>query len=551
MAHRNTLTMSLSTTLQKMKLGTRLAVAFGLLLVLMMAMAAMAVRQISVTHDALDYYTATTTPSLEAVKSWQEKVATIRMLQAQHLMTVSADEMGTLEGSIDQAYTQLNQALAAHEKLLVNDEDRELWKTVTESTQLAMANWDKLKTTARESLTDPDKVEEARRLFTGKTERLFKATMGAIDKEWALKSDVATQLTEKGTTTYKLSLSLLAIACAVALAMGVAAAMVVMRSIARQMGGEPAEVARIALSIAEGDLTQRVQTRSGDRSSVMAAMATMREQLASLVGEVRQSSDSIATGSAEIATGNLDLSQRTEAQSSDLQQTVSAMEQLTHTVRHNADTAKEANRLAASASTTAVAGGQAVAQVVTTMQGIAASSKTINDITGVIDSIAFQTNILALNAAVEAARAGEQGRGFAVVASEVRSLAQRSAEAAKEIKKLISDNVGKVEIGARQVDEAGLSIQAIVTQVQHVSELIHDIHNATAQQYQGISEVSAAVGRIDQVTLQNAALVEQSSAAADNLRTQADRLAGVVGLFRLNLETGIPLTLHSTKLLIA
>ncbi|MDR3369685.1 methyl-accepting chemotaxis protein [Rhodoferax sp.] len=541
--------MRLVINLNKMKLGTRLAWSFGLLLVLLIAVAIMAARQISVIHDALTYYTATTTPSLEAVKSWQEKVATIRMLQAQHLMTVSADEMGVLEGTIDQAYVQLNKALADHEKLLVNDEDRSLWKDVSERTALSMENWNKLKTIARESLTDPDKVEEARRLFTGKTERLFKASMSAIDQEWAFKSSVAALLTEKGNATYKLSVSMLAIACALALASGVAAAVVVVRSIARQMGGEPAEVARIALSIAEGDLTQQVQTRPGDHSSVMAAMATMRERLASLVGEVSQSSDSIATGSAEIATGNLDLSHRTEDQASDLQQTVSAMEQLTQTVKHNADTAEEANRLAASASTTAVAGGQAVAQVVTTMQGIAASSRTINDITGVIDGIAFQTNILALNAAVEAARAGEQGRGFAVVASEVRSLAHRSAEAAKEIKKLVSDNVGKVEIGARQVDEAGLSIQAIVTQVQHVSELIHDIHSATAQQYQGISDVGSAVARIDQVTLQNAALVEQSSAAADSLRTQATRLAEVVGQFRLNREADSTPATHNPKLL--
>lgn len=520
-----------------MRLGTRLTLAFGLLLTLLMAMAAMAAQQITLIHNALDYYTATTTPSLKAVKSWQEKVASIRMLQAQHLMTVSADEMGALEGSIDQAYIQLNQALTDHEKLLVNDEDQELWKAVTESTVLATANWDKLKTIARQSLTEPDKVEEARRLFTGKTERIFKATMSAIDKEWEFKSNVAAQLTEEGNTTYRLSLSLLAAACAVALAVGVAAAVVVVRSIARQMGGEPTDVARIALSIAQGDLTLQVQTRPGDHSSVMAAMATMRERLAALVGEVRQSSDSIATGSAEIATGNSDLSHRTEEQASDLQQTVTAMEQFTHTVKHNADTAEQANRLATSASTSAVAGGQAVAQVVATMQGIAASSKTISDITGVIDGIAFQTNILALNAAVEAARAGEQGRGFAVVASEVRSLAHRSAEAAKEIKKLIGDNVGKVEAGTRQVDEAGRSIQAIVTEVQHVGALIHDIHNATAQQYQGISQVSDAVGRIDQVTLQNAALVEESSAAAESLRMQAARLAEIVGLFRLDRST--------------
>ncbi len=526
--------MSLKINLGKMKLGTRLAWAFGLLLVLLISVAAMAVWQITVIHNALDYYSATTTPSLEAVKSWQEKVAAIRMLQAQHLMTVSADEMGGLEGNIDQAYAQLNQALAKHEQLLVNDEDRELWKAVSESTTLAMANWDKLKAIARESLTDPDKIEEARRLFTGKTERLFKATMSAIDKEWAFKSSVATQLTEKGNATFKLSLSLLAVAGAVALALGVGAALLTVRSISHQMGGEPQEVARIALSIAGGDLTERVQTRPGDQTSVMAAMATMRERLAALVGQVRQSSDSIATGSAEIAAGNSDLSTRTEEQASNLQQTAHSMEQLTDTVKQNADTAEQANRLAANASTSAVAGGQAVAQVVATMQGIAASSKTISDITGVIDSIAFQTNILALNAAVEAARAGEQGRGFAVVASEVRSLAHRSADAAKEIKKLISDNVAKVETGARQVEEAGQSIQNIVTQVQHVSQLINTIHSATAQQYQGISEVSGAVARIDQVTLQNSALVEQSSAAAESLRAQATRLAEVVGVFHLD-----------------
>jgi len=519
--------------LDRLTLRARLAWAFGLLLVLLIAMAGMAARQIATIHGALDYYTATTTPSLAAVKSWQEKVAAIRMLQAQHLMTVSADEMGVLEGSIDQAYAQLNQALTAHEPLLVDDEDRELWKAVADSTALALTNWDKLKTLSRASLADGDKVEEARRLFTGKSERLFKATMSAIDKEWEFKSATAAQLTEKGSAVYALSLSLLAGACALAVALGVGAAWVVVRSISAQMGGEPTDVARIALSIAEGNLDSAVHTRTGDHSSVMAAMATMRERLASLVGAVRLSSDSIASGSAEIASGNADLSHRTESQAGDLQRTVASMEQLTQTVKHNADTAEEASRLATSAAGAATAGGQAVAQVVSTMQGIAASSRTISDITGVIDGIAFQTNILALNAAVEAARAGEQGRGFAVVAAEVRSLAHRSAEAAKEIKKLISDNVGKVEAGTQQVNAAGEAIQAIVDQVRHVSDLIVEIHNATAAQYQGISEVSGAISRMDQVTLQNAALVEQSSAAADSLRQQAARLADVVGVFRL------------------
>ena len=524
--------------LTRMKLSTRLAWAFGLLLVLLMGIAGMAAQQIGVIHGALNYYTATTTPSLQAVRSWQEKMAAIRMLQAQHLMTVSADEMATLEGAIQQANAQLTTALAEHEKLLSGDEDKELWQNVMSTTSLAMAHWDKLKDISRQTLENPEKTEEARRLFTGKSERLFKAAALAIDKEWEFKSGMASQLAQEGAATYRMSLSMLVIACGVALALGVGAAIVVVRSIGRQMGGEPTEVARIALAIADGDLSMEVPLKAADTSSVMAAMATMRERLAQLVGEVRQSSESIATGSAQIATGNSDLSQRTEEQASNLQQTVVSMEQLTSTVKHNADTANEANRLASSASASAAQGGNAVAQVVATMQGIATSSQTISDITGVIDGIAFQTNILALNAAVEAARAGEQGRGFAVVASEVRSLAHRSADAAKQIKKLIGDNVQKVEAGARQVNDAGVSMREIVTQVQHVSELIGEIHSATSEQYRDISQVSNAIGRIDQVTLQNAALVEESSAAADSLRAQAAKLAEVVRVFQLSGTSG-------------
>jgi methyl-accepting chemotaxis protein len=262
-------------------------------------------------------------------------------------------------------------------------------------------------------------------------------------------------------------------------------------------------------------------------------MATTQTALAQVVSEVRNASVSIATGSAEIATGNADLSQRTEEQASNLQQTAASMEQMTATVKQNSDTARQASALTGGASEAATAGGVAVRKVIETMRDITASSKKVGDIVGVIDSIAFQTNILALNAAVEAARAGEQGRGFAVVASEMRSLAHRSAEAAKEIKSLIGTSVVNVETGARLVDEAGKTMDDIMGQVKRVSDLIGEISAASIEQAQGVEQVGDAVSQLDQVTLQNSALVEQSAAAAESLKHQAGRLQDVMNVFRL------------------
>ncbi len=294
------------------------------------------------------------------------------------------------------------------------------------------------------------------------------------------------------------------------------------------------EVSSVARRIGEGDLSRPVQVRGrGEVAEMMLAMQQMQASLVRIVGEVRLSSDSIATGSSEIATGNADLSQRTEEQASNLEETAASMEQLTSTVKNNADTARKAATLAGDASRAAVQGGDVVGQVVSTMEDISAASRKITDIIAVIDGIAFQTNILALNAAVEAARAGEQGRGFAVVASEVRSLAQRSADAAREIKTLIGASVEKVENGTLLVSEAGRSMQGIVAQVQRVSDLIGEISSATSEQTTGISQVGEAVTQLDQVTQQNAALVEQSAAAADSLRHQAAKLAEVVSVFRL------------------
>ncbi len=307
----------------------------------------------------------------------------------------------------------------------------------------------------------------------------------------------------------------------------------VLRTIWRATGGEPAEVARIANAVALGDLSVKVHVRPGDETSIMAAMARMCERLSTVVTAVRKSSDEIATGSQQIAGSNMDLSVRTEQQAANLEQTASAMEEFNGTVQTTADTAVQARDLAQHASHVALHGADVMGQVVSTMDDISMSSRKIADITSVIDGIAFQTNILALNAAVEAARAGEQGRGFAVVASEVRSLAQRSSTAAKEINALINSSVTKVEAGSSLVTNAGEAMNNIVTQVQKVSDLIHEISAASKEQTQGIQLVSEAVNQLDGATQQNAAMVEESAAAASNLSDQARELVRQVSTFKL------------------
>jgi methyl-accepting chemotaxis protein len=305
----------------------------------------------------------------------------------------------------------------------------------------------------------------------------------------------------------------------------------VRRSVWRAVGAEPAEIAAVAHTAALGDLSRQIITEHPD--SVAGSLERMRLHVANVVGEVRRGVESVSTASREIAQGNQDLSSRTEQQATSLQQTAASMEQMTSSVKLSADNARQANQLAASASEVAQRGGAVVGDVVTTMEGISAGSRKIAEIIGVIDGIAFQTNILALNAAVEAARAGEQGRGFAVVAGEVRNLAQRSAQAAREIKLLISDSVSKVEGGAALVNDAGRTMAEIVVQVRRVTDLIGEITSSTLEQSSGLQQVNQAVTQLDQVTQQNAALVEQSAAAAASLSEQAQRLSESVSVFKL------------------
>ncbi len=377
------------------------------------------------------------------------------------------------------------------------------------------------------------KLDEARALVDGPVSKLNTPLAAAVNKLMDFALDIAAQ--EKDAALYRAGVARMAVLAlaATALFMAVGLAWRVTRRITLALGAEPDELSQAVQRVADGDLGSPVAVHAGDSRSTMASVARMRDALAGVVGSVRANADSVATGSTQIAQGNIDLSQRTEEQASALQQTAATMGQLSSTVRNNADNAKQANQLAMNASTVAVQGGEVVAQVVGTMKGINDSSRRIADIIGVIDGIAFQTNILALNAAVEAARAGEQGRGFAVVAGEVRTLAHRSADAAKEIKGLITTSVERVEEGTSLVDQAGRTMEEIVAAIKRVTDIVGEIAAASDEQSRGVAQVGQAVSQMDQATQQNAALVEQSAAAAASLKQQAQALVAAVGAFSL------------------
>jgi methyl-accepting chemotaxis protein len=360
----------------------------------------------------------------------------------------------------------------------------------------------------------------------------------SLDDQMTVLARVKENLAEKANLNnkdaYESSRAMMLLLVALSVLTGIGLGVLLTRSLTRQLGGEPAYAADIAGRIAAGDLSMDVQLRAGDDKSLLFAMKAMRDRLAGIVGEVRYGTDAIASASSEIAKGNLDLSSRTEEQASSLEETASSMEELTSTVKQNADNARQANVLAQTASNVAGQGGDVVAQVVQTMGSINDSSKKIVDIITVIDGIAFQTNILALNAAVEAARAGEQGRGFAVVAGEVRTLAQRSAAAAKEIKGLIGDSVEKVEAGSRLVDQAGSTMSEVVASIQRVTDIMAEISAASQEQTSGIEQINQAVSQMDNVTQQNASLVEEAAAASEALQSQAKKLAELVSVFRID-----------------
>jgi len=410
-------------------------------------------------------------------------------------------------------------------KAMTDPDEKKLIQDLTDARSMFLTGQDQFV-----KMIKGEQLEQARYVLLYQLKTAQNAYFTALDRVITYQGELAEKSGKETAATVKNALTIMLAIAAVASVLGVAIGTLVTRGITRPL----TEAVAIAERVAQGDLAARIEVRSSDETGkLMLALRHMNESLASIVADVRNGTDTIATASLEISHGTVDLSARTEQQASSLEETTASMDILNGTVRQNAEHANQANQLAQSASDAAVKGGAVVSQVIDTMDMIKDSSRKIVDIIGVIDSIAFQTNILALNAAVEAARAGEEGRGFAVVAAEVRNLAQRSAGAAKEIKALINSSSEKVDIGSKLVDNAGKTMTEIVASVKRVTDIMREITDAGREQSSGIAEVNQAISQIDDMTQQNAALVEQAAAAAESLQVQAAGLARAVSIFKL------------------
>ena len=513
--------------LTHLKIGQRLLAGFASVLVLAALVGAFSVSQLAKVNANTTDLATNWLPATRLLGEFKTEVSILRRAEASSIMSGKPDVVAAQA----QRVAKTKALAAASWKNYMATVDQPAERAIAAEIEAGRDRYFKAldKTLSTDFAADGahDKVMAD---YEGESKASFDAMFGAISRDVEFQSQGADIAYRASQDTYSSARLAIVGLLGVAILLGASMAFLITRSIVRPLAG----AVKVAEAVAEGNLTSDVDAAGRDEvSQLLRALRRMNASLVDIVSRVRNSSDSIATGSSQIAVGNADLSQRTEEQASNLQQTAASMEELTATVKQNADTARAATQIASSATAAAAAGGRVVGQVMSTMEQITQSSRKIVDIIGVIDGIAFQTNILALNAAVEAARAGEQGRGFAVVASEVRSLAQRSAAAAKEIKSLIGASVEKVESGSQLVDEAGTSMANIVTQVTRVNDLIGEISSASMEQSTGISQIGDAVNQLDQVTQQNAALVEESAAAAESLKMQAAQLAQVVSIFKL------------------
>jgi methyl-accepting chemotaxis protein len=514
-----------------MKVGTRLGLGFALVLVFLVAVTVVGIVRMAQIQDRLDHVVGVnnvvTRLVIDMRANVSDRVTSLRILT---LMTDAGDmepEMNRIKEQTAK-YDDAQKKLSAQFALEATPEEKALLTQIKEQEAAAMP------AIARASeLWLANKAEDATKIMIKEIRPVQKKWMTALDQLATLEDKLNAQVQTDAAAGFASARNFMIVLGLLAVAISVVAAYIITRGLLKQLGGEPDYTASIAGSIANGDLSVMIDTDSNDKDSLLSEMKEMRNSLVDIVGQVRTGTETIGTASREIAAGNIDLSSRTEMQASSLEKTASAMEELTSTVKQNADNAREANQLASAASDVAIKGGKVVSEVVNTMSSIDASAKKIVDIIGVIDGIAFQTNILALNAAVEAARAGEQGRGFAVVASEVRNLAQRSAGAAKEIKLLIDDSVEKVGAGTKLVGQAGVTMDEVVASVRRVTDIMSEIANASQEQSAGIEQVNHSIIEMDSMTQQNAALVEEAAAAAQSLQDQAAELARVVSIFKL------------------
>ena len=514
--------------LSSMKVSTRLAIGFGSLVVIGIGIGifgALKMRSLAANLDQV------ANDRMVKVADFTELKDNFNAIGRYVRNIVISNDRAFQDGEkkkIAELRTANAEILAKFDKTLVLPKARELLKIINDN----RGNYNGALDRAIAQAEKGDKAE-AEKTLIGDARALQNIVFKATDDSRKLQKDLAEKLAQEAAETASAATTLMGVLALLMLVIGSLVAWLITRDLSRSLGGEPGELSDVASRVAEGDLTTRLNVRSGDTTSVMSAMARMQNSLTSVVATVRQGSESVSTASAEIAQGNTDLSARTESQASALEETAASMEELSSTVKQNADNARQANQLAQSASAVAIKGGDVVAQVVDTMKGINDSSKRIADIISVIDGIAFQTNILALNAAVEAARAGEQGRGFAVVASEVRSLAGRSAEAAKEIKTLINASVERVGQGTLLVDQAGNTMEEVVASIRRVTDIMAEISAASSEQSAGVAQVGEAVTQMDHATQQNAALVEEMAAAASSLKGQAQELVQAVSVFKL------------------
>jgi methyl-accepting chemotaxis protein len=522
----------MSSNASSMKVATRLALGFGSVVAIGVGIVAYAAITMSTLSSGVEELSTNRMVKVAQFNQLKDNFQTIgRYARNVVISNDSAFQAGE-KVKIAELRANNKEILEKLDKTITVPRARELYQDIVDNRGPYNAAMDR----AMDMAIQGDK-EGAGKYLVGEVRQLqdivFKATDDSAHLQQEMADKLATNARQDSSTAVMLMTGLALLMATIGGAVG----WLLTRNLSKALGAEPGDLSDAVARVANGDLSQPLSVSLGDTTSVLSNVARMQSSLSEVVSNVRQNSESVAIASAQIAQGNTDLSQRTEEQASALQQTAATMEQLGSTVRNNADNAKQANQLAQSAAIVANQGGEVVSKVVTTMQEINDSSRKIGDIIGVIDGIAFQTNILALNAAVEAARAGEQGRGFAVVAGEVRTLAQRSAEAAKEIKALIGRSVEQVGQGTALVDQAGTTMDEIVSSIQKVSDIVAEITSASIEQSSGVQQVGDAVGQMDQVTQQNAALVEESAAAAESLKTQAQQLVEVVSVFKLAQES--------------